>query len=61
MEGLEDRQRVDRWIEESQYLVGRIIPALLDDRERLKAKVETSEQEGERLRQEIAALRKEIN
>ncbi len=61
MEGLEDRQRVDRWIEESQYLIGRMIPGLLDDRERLRGKIETSEQECARLRQEIGELRKEVS
>ncbi len=61
MEGIEDRQRIDRWIEESQYLIGRVVPGLLDDRERLKGRVEATEQECERLRQEIAELRKEIS
>jgi chromosome segregation ATPase len=59
-EFLEDRQRVDRWLEEGQYLLGRIIPALLDDRERLQTKLETAEQECERLRLEVAELRKDI-
>lgn len=61
MEGLEDRQRVDRWIEESQYLIGRMIPGLLDDRERLKGKLEAADQEGAKLRQEIGELRKEVS
>jgi predicted nuclease with TOPRIM domain len=61
MEGLEDRQRVDRWIEESQYLIGRMIPGLLDDRDRLKGKIEASEHECARLRQEIGELRKELS
>jgi hypothetical protein len=61
MEGMEDRQRVDRWIEESQYLIGRLIPSLLDDRERLRGKLEAAEQECLRLRQEIGELRKEIS
>jgi hypothetical protein len=60
MEGLEDRQRVDRWIEESQYLIGRMIPGLLDDRERLRGKLEAAEQECARLRQEVGELRKEV-
>jgi hypothetical protein len=60
MEGLEDRQRVDRWIEESQYLIGRMIPGILDDRERLRGKLEAAEQECVRLRQEIGELRKEV-
>jgi hypothetical protein len=57
---LNDRQRVDRWLEESQYLIGRLIPGFLDDRERLKAKVDSAEQDAERLRAEAADLRKEI-
>jgi len=57
---LNDRQRVDRWLEESQYLIGRLIPGFLDDRERLKAKVDSAEQDAERLRTEAAELRKEI-
>ncbi len=61
MEGLEDRQRVDRWIEESQYLIGRMIPGLLDDRDRLKGKFEAAEQECAKLRQEIGELRKEVS
>jgi hypothetical protein len=61
MEGLEDRQRVDRWIEESQYLIGRMIPGLLDDRERLKGKLEAADLECAKLRQEIGELRKEVS
>jgi predicted nuclease with TOPRIM domain len=61
VDGLEDRQRVDRWIEESQYLIGRMIPGLLDDRERLRTKLEASEQECAKLRQEVAKLGKEVN
>ena len=56
----DDRQRVDRWIEESQYLIGRLIPGLLDDRDRLRAKSEAADQEIERLRIEIGELRREI-
>jgi hypothetical protein len=57
---LDDRQRVDRWLEESQYLLGRIIPGYLDDRERLRHRLAAAEQEGERMRQEIDDLRKEL-
>ena len=29
------RQQVERWIEESQYLLGRVIPSVFDDNQRL--------------------------
>jgi hypothetical protein len=60
MEGIEDRQRVDRWLEESQYLIGRMIPAYLDDRDRTRARLESVEQDNERLRIELADARREI-
>jgi hypothetical protein len=57
---LEDRQRVDRWLEESQYLLGRLIPGYLDDRERLKSRLVAAEQDADRMRQELDGLRREI-
>ena len=60
IDGLGDRQRVDRWLEESQYLIGRMIPAYLDDRERVRARVETLEADNERLRIELADARREM-
>jgi hypothetical protein len=57
---MDDRQRVDRWLEESQYLMGRLIPGFLDDRERLKVKLEQTEEECSRMRMEILELRKEV-
>jgi hypothetical protein len=57
---MDDRQRVDRWLEESQYLMGRLIPGFLDDRERLRAKLEQTEEECSRLRMEMLELRKEV-
>jgi hypothetical protein len=58
-EGPEDRQRVDRWIEESQY-IGRIVPNYLDDRDRVRARLEAVEQDNERLRTELGEARREI-
>jgi hypothetical protein len=60
MEGLEDRQRVDRWLEESQYLIGRMIPAYLDDRDRVRGRLDASEHDNERLRGELTEARREI-
>jgi hypothetical protein len=59
-EMLEDRQRVDRWLEESQYLLGRLIPGYLDDRDRLRVRLVSAEAESDRLRQEIEALRRDV-
>jgi hypothetical protein len=59
IEGLEDRQRVDRWLEESQYLIGRLVPAYLDDRDRVRSRLEVVEQDNERLRTELAEARRE--
>jgi len=59
-EAVVDRQRVAQWMEESQYVIGRLIPGILDDCERLRGKLAAQEQECERLRGEIGELRKEI-
>ncbi len=56
----EVRQQIERWIEESQSLLGRIIPALLDDNERLRGKVAAAEEDCDRMRTEIGQLRREI-
>jgi chromosome segregation ATPase len=60
IEGLENRQRVDRWLEESQYLIGRLVPAYLEDRDRVQGRLEVVEQDNERLRTELAEARREI-
>jgi hypothetical protein len=60
IEGLEDRQRVNRWLEESQYLIGRLVPAYLDDRDRTRSRLDVVEQDNERLRTELAEARREV-
>lgn len=55
-----DRERVERWVEDSQYVIGRLIPGLLEDRDRWRAKAEAAEQEIDSVRLEMAAMRKEI-
>lgn len=52
------RQRVIKWIDEGQFLAGRL-RGLLEEIERLKAGVTLVEKECERLRQENGELRKE--
>lgn len=56
----DERQRVDRWLEESQYLIGRLIPAYLEDRDRIRTRLESADQECDRLRQEVGELRREL-
>jgi hypothetical protein len=56
----DERQRVDRWLEESQYLIGRLIPAYLEDRDRIRGRLEGADQECDRLRQEVGELRREL-
>ena len=56
----EARQQIERWIEESQSLLGRMIPGVLEDNQRLRDKVITAEQDCDRMREEIASLRREL-
>ena len=55
------RQQVERWIEESQYLLGRVIPSVFDDNQRLRERAAASDAECDRMREEIAALRRELH
>ena len=57
----ETRERVDRWIEEGQYLIGRLLPEFLQEHDRLRARAEATERECDKLRDEVGALRKEIS
>jgi chromosome segregation ATPase len=57
---VEARQQIERWIEESQLLLGRIIPSVLEDHQRLRDRLGVAEQENERLREEVALLRREL-
>jgi hypothetical protein len=55
-----DRERVEQWMQESQYVIGRLIPGLLEDRDRWRTKAEAADQENDRLRFEIELMRKDI-
>jgi hypothetical protein len=59
-ETVEDRQRLERWLEDGQYMLGRVVPSLMEERDRLKVRAESAEEECERLRREILDLRKII-
>ena len=60
MEALEDPQRLTRWLAESQHMFGRVIPVLIEDRDRLRQALEAKEQESERLRGELGELRRDL-
>ena len=55
------RQQVERWIEESQYLLGRVIPSVFDDNQRLRERAAAADAECDRMREEIATLRREVH
>ncbi|OLD30614.1 MAG: hypothetical protein DMD90_28265 [Candidatus Rokuibacteriota bacterium] len=55
------RQQVERWIEESQYLLGRVIPSVFDDNQRLRERAAASDAECDRMREEIATVRRELH
>ncbi len=56
----EARERIDRWIEEGQYLTSRLLPGFLQEHERLRSGVEAAEREMEKLKHDINGLRKEM-
>ena len=58
--GEETRQRVARWVEDGQSVLG-AVPWLFDENERLRAAAEAAERESERLRHELDSLRAEAN
>jgi len=60
METREDPQQVTRWLAESQHMLGRAIPALIEDRDRLRQTLDTREHECERLQEELGELRRDL-
>jgi len=60
-ETVEDRQRLERWLEDGQYMLGRVVPSLVEERDRLKVRAESAEEECGRMRHEILELRKVVN
>jgi chromosome segregation ATPase len=55
----EARQQVERWLEDSQYVLGRLIPGVLEENRRLRDRAQAAEQDCERTRGETACLRQE--
>jgi len=60
MEILESPQQVTRWLAESQHILGRVIPALIEDRDRLRQTLEAREREREGLHGEVSELRRNL-
>jgi hypothetical protein len=60
-ESAETRQRVERWMEEGQYLLGRIIPGLLEKHDAMRTRADAAEQTLERLRLETTCLQDQVN
>lgn len=60
MMAFEDPQRVTQWLAEGQHVLGQVIPALLDDRDRLRHALEAKERECDRLVGELAELRRHM-
>jgi chromosome segregation ATPase len=56
----EARQQIERWIGESQSLLGQMIPSMLEDNQRLRDRVGSAEQDCDRMREEVAGLRREL-
>jgi len=59
-ESVEDRQRLERWLEDGQFMLGRVIPSLIEERDRHRARAEAAEETCERLRLELNELHKII-
>ena len=57
---VEVRPRVDRWIEESRDVLARVIPGVLDDRQRQRARAESAETACEEFRRATDALRGDL-
>ena len=54
------RTELTRWIEEAQHMLA-LLTELLDENERFRLEAARNGQEGERLRQELGAMRLEVD
>ena len=59
-ESVENRQRLEQWLEDGQFMMGRVVPALVEERDRLRARAEAAEEDCARMRQELNELHKII-
>jgi chromosome segregation ATPase len=54
-------RRLEQWIQDGEYVCGRLIPELLRQHESLVAQAEAADRECERLRLEIGEARNELS
>jgi len=59
-ETFDDPQRVTRWLAESQQVLGRVLPTLIEDRDRVRQALQVREHECERLTGELGGLRLDL-
>jgi FtsZ-binding cell division protein ZapB len=59
-ETVENRQRLEQWLEDGQFMMGRVVPLLIEERDRLRARAEAAEEDCARMRQELNELHKII-
>ncbi len=57
---LDDPQEVTRWLAVGQHMLGQMIPALIEDRDRLRQALQARERECERLLGEVGELRRNL-
>jgi len=60
IETVEDPQQVTRWLTESQQMLDRVIPALIEERDRLRQSLEARDRECEQLRGERDETRRNL-
>jgi len=60
IETVEDPQQVTRWLTESQQMLDRVIPALIEERDRLRQSLEARDRECEQLRGELDETRRNL-
>ncbi len=58
---MEARRQVEQWLRESQQVLEQVLPALLDDREALRERLRTADEEITRLRLDLERARREAD
>jgi hypothetical protein len=56
----EDEERLRRWIDEGQFILGHVIPGALQAWERQRSRAEAAEEESRKLGDEVGRLREDV-